>query len=1306
MRRFFLLPFVLLFAVHVPRAGAQPSSLGDTIRIVRIDTSAFPFVRVHVRVFCNGLQYNGLSMVDIEVEDGEIIKNFTLSCPSTTVPISAALVLDRSSSVAGTSMYRIQEGAWRFVELMQKHAAGIDEAAIISFASDVHVDQSMTTDQALLFDAIEQLYAWGNTAMFDAVMFGIYEAAEHASNPIRAVVLLSDGEDNVSSTDLSDVIDYARREGIPVYTLCLVYHADPAAVAVMRTLAQATGGMFFPLTHPDDIIPAFNAIASILSGGANDCIVQYRVDCPDGSVRTVKVTAKACGKTVTATARYKSPVDPNMPAVVVHFDSAEVFENGDLFIPVRISAVGSEAEITHLAFGISRIDSIEYVESLTAGHFAESFTLAAWRGGDTLHFRLDGGKTLTGTDTLMILHFRVRTFAKDSVLAFLVYSLEKNTVQCMLLKLDLQRFSVRKRPRLSAACGDEIDVKWNRAEARYEPAEAILSATIVNTGTIRARNTRAWISLPYGVQLVSGPDTVYLHNNQLEPNASETVLFQVRFIPTDTAKTYDICITVQPDSGLPVVCCTRVSLEQARPALRCTLSLPAEIHWSDSTGAYEPPEFPVTFTVRNLGPLTAREVEVWMDTPSGFSPAPDPPLRTMLVPSRLAAAETGSVTWMLTPIERTGADEIPIYARAASGGDTALCMGKVFVGAAPVRAAVICADPRILVFDEEKGTVDPQAFIASVRIRNISGVDMAQARGIITLPPFLTLAPGETYIKNFPGGAVLHPGDSATLTWAVMTAGKPIDGAQICMDILASNYRGGRCCIPLVVRTNESAPLLRCSLAGPDTVHYRNGRYDPDPFALSLRVENIGTSPARTVYAALLQGADLSIDSSDHALKMIADSLAASASAVAQFRLRATDRPLSRFDTIRVSVYAANGGAVMCEWVVWIEAVRRPRLEVTCAAPEELRFSDSLNTYVPSPFAFSLTARNVGNAPADSVVAEILLPPDMTLASGEQAAKLLSPSMLDPGQSGVAAWAAVAVPRPSPRSDTVRAIVRIGGKTAGVEGCRAGMFIPARRAATLDIRCMPESPLTVSGDSYVPDPFAVRLVVRNGGDADAYDLTAEIVSYGRLARITGDSTVKIRPILKSHGGEAEFTWYFTARPTAVQDSAVVCIRVAARFLGESICCTTVHLPPLGSPGFTVSCSAPDTVCFDTTRGSYPNPVTVSATVTNTGAVAIDSIRASIILPAQLQLAGGETPDRFIAHLGTGGVENMSWRVDILRDTVTTPVFRLIRVQVFAGEYRSCETGILVFPPPPGKDTAVVSVRCTSPDTIRYVNERI
>ncbi len=1287
----FIVSFLLLF---FQTAVSQP---WNEIRILHVDTQNFPAVHVKVRAFCAGQQSNNINPVNVRIiEDGVQRSMVSLNCPAQTVPVSVALALDRSGSVAGTSIYRIKTGAWRFVELFRAHSSGSDEAAIFSFGDDVTKHIGMTTNLNALFDAIDKIYPYGVTTLFDAVIEALNEVANNGNNPIKAVVVFSDGGDNNSFAGVTDVIAHARNLGIPIYSIGVAYEENLVELENMRKLADSTGGRFVIVEHPDDIIPAFDAMMSLVSSGANDCDMQYISNCPDGSWRDLTVIAEACGLADTMHVRFRAPLDPTLPSLNVSFDSTYAYENGDLYLPVSVEAEGGGGTVTSIRFKVLERPPLQFREIVTQGMLAENLQVRQSIAADTLFVEVVGPVFVSGKTTLLKIRYATPPVAHDTTFIYPVFFLDKRTQDCMQLKARNTWLQILKRPELSVLCDDTLHVEWDEQTGTFPNDELTIGVSVHNNGNYAVENTRLRLIVPDGMELLSGSDTVSLPIHPLPPQGAGFVEFRLRVLPNEETRTYQLCVEVRPDSGVVTLCCRTVIVERARTILETTCSMPSRIEWSDSLGCFMPDRFPVTVHVTNRSDLKARDIAAWIHVPAGFVVDTTTPVNTFIAPSLLARNDTGSVTWWVRPLERPTSDLLRFCVKVAAGIDTAVCCQEVFITASPIRAVMRCTDTRVMVYDDGTGKYDPERLLISTTVRNVSSLIMANTRGSIQLPLFLAVDAGDFPSKDFPNSGVIAPGDSATITWVVVAKGAPVSPADICVSVSAENFPGAQCCTSLDVQTVNAIPVLSCTLTAPDTVRYADGAYVPNPIVLDLTVRNTGTNPAKKVYAALLQGADLSIDPSDAALKLLTDSLAIGESVNGRFRVLILDRTAARNDTIRVTVYAENGGAVVCEVPVFIEAVRGPVLELSCSGPDTLVFSEAFNRYEPDPFQVQLTATNIGTAQADSVVAEILPPPDITLDAGESPAKLLAPSMLDVGQSGIAGWMLRAVPREVARYDTILVQVKAKGKTLQQTApCPVPIYIPATRKAVLELTC------SVVKDAVDDDTVIVAAGIVNSGNAAAYDVTVTVQFPSKLQLDPpGQSLTQKIDVMQRGEPMRVLPWRFTLQRGAVLDSVDVCFTVEARFVAKQNCCSTVRIPPADVAGFEVDCALePDTLWVDSVSGEYGQAL-FRSTVVNPTAVPLDSVRCTIILPTGILLAAGEAEEKIIRNLMPGAPRILEWRLRAVRDTSTVFKAQGIRVDhVGAGTVQRC-SGVIILAPPPQLPSDFI-IACAAPDTIIF-----
>lgn len=1288
---FIIVSFLLLF---FQTAVSQP---WNEIRILHVDTQNFPAVHVKVRAFCAGQQSNNINPVNVRIiENGVVRSMISLNCPTQTVPVSVALALDRSGSVAGTSIYRIKAGAWRFVELFRAHSTGSDEGAIFSFGDDVTKHIGMTTNLNALFDAIDKIYPYGVTTLFDAVIEALNEVANNGSNPIKAVVVFSDGGDNNSFATVSDVIAHARTLGIPIYSIGVAYEDNALELANMRKLADSTGGQFVIVEHPDDIIPAFDAMMSLVSGGANDCDMQYISNCPDGSWRDLTVIAEACGLADTMHVRFRAPLDPTLPSLNVSFDSTYAYENGDLYLPVSVEGEGGGGTFTSIRFKVLERPPLQFREIVTQGMLAENLQVLQSIAADTLFVEVIGPMFVSGKTTLLKIRYSTPPVAHDTTFLYPVFFLDKRTQDCMQLKARNTHLQILKRPSLEVLCDDTLQVEWDEQSGTFPNDEVLVGVSVRNGGNHAVENTRVRLIVPEGMDLISGPDTVALPVNPLPSMGAAYVEFKLRVRPHQETKTYQMCVEVRPDSGVVTLCCRTVIVERARTILETTCSMPFRIEWSDSLGTFVPDRFPVTVHVTNRSDLHARDIAAWIHVPAGFVVDTTTPVNAFVAPSVLGRNDTGSVTWWVRPLERPTGDLLRFCVKVAAGTDTAVCCQEVFITASPIRAVMNCTDPRVMVYDDGTGKYDPERLLITTTVRNVSSLIMSNTRGSIQLPSFLSVDAGDFPAKDFPNSGVIAPGDSGIIQWVVVAKGAPATPTDICVSVTAENFPGAQCCTLLDVQTVNAIPALQCTLDAPDSVLYVDGAYTPNPLVLDFSVRNTGTTPAKKLFAALLQGADLSIDPSDAALKLLTDSLAIGESVSGTFRVLILDRTLARRDTIRVTVYAENGGAVVCSVPVYIDALRGPVLELGCSGPDSLVFNEALNRYEPDPFQVQLTATNIGTAPADSVVAEILTPPDVTLDAGETAAKLLAPPVLGVGQSGSAGWMLRGVPREVARYDTIFVQVKAKGKSLQQTApCPIPVYIPATRKPVLELTC------SVVKEAVDDDTVIVAAHIVNNGGASAYDVTVTAQFPSKLQLDPPEQPLTQRiDVIQRGASMLTLPWRFTLRRGVVLDSVDVCFTVEARFVAPRNCCSTVRIPPAEVAGFEFDCAlAPDTLRVDAVSGEYEQAL-FRSTLSNPTAVPLDSVRCTIVLPAGIVLAAGEIEEKVVRNLLPGVPQSLAWQLRAVRDTSTVFRARDIRIDfVGAGSVQRCNRTIVLAPPP--QMAADFILACTAPDTIVY-----
>ena len=207
-------------------------------RSVRLDVELV-LVNVTVTDSANrpvmGLQAGDFKLWENKVE--QEVKYFS----SEQAPLSAGIILDLSSSMKHREVI-IRDAISAFLDFASRE----DEYFLIKFSDRPELANDFTRDvdqlrNTLLFSPIV-----GNTALFDAVYVGM-EKLKEAENSKRAILLITDGEDNHSRYSLADVIERVREMDIQIYVIGLVSPISRTARPVLNNLAEVTGGQaFFP----------------------------------------------------------------------------------------------------------------------------------------------------------------------------------------------------------------------------------------------------------------------------------------------------------------------------------------------------------------------------------------------------------------------------------------------------------------------------------------------------------------------------------------------------------------------------------------------------------------------------------------------------------------------------------------------------------------------------------------------------------------------------------------------------------------------------------------------------------------------------------------------------------------------------------------------------------------------------------------------------------------------------------------------------------------------------------------------------
>jgi VWFA-related protein len=253
--------------------------------------------------FVRNLNQNDFSILD-DHKPVEAILNFRRE---TDLPIQLGLLMDVSGSVQSRFAFE-KEAATGFLQHIIR--PGYDKAFVVGFNKESHLAQDFTDNVGALAAGVERMRDGGGTALYDA----IYKACkdkllnEHADHPVRkAIVVVSDGEDNQSEYTRAQAIEMAQRAGVLIYAIStddsgLILRGDK----VLEDLASATGGRAFFPYKMKDITRSFAAIEDELRSQYDVSYKPSNFDA-DGRYRSIEITALKKDLQVRARRGYYAP---------------------------------------------------------------------------------------------------------------------------------------------------------------------------------------------------------------------------------------------------------------------------------------------------------------------------------------------------------------------------------------------------------------------------------------------------------------------------------------------------------------------------------------------------------------------------------------------------------------------------------------------------------------------------------------------------------------------------------------------------------------------------------------------------------------------------------------------------------------------------------------------------------------------------------------------------------------------------------------------------------------------------------------
>jgi VWFA-related protein len=247
-----------------------------------------------------------LTKEDFEITESKKPQTILEFVAESNLPLRLGVLVDTSNSIR--DRFRFQQEA--AVEFLKSTMRDQDKAIVVSFDTSAELIADMTNDPQKLEEAVRGLRPGGGTSLYDAIYFACRDKMMQ-DQPMhkfrRALVLLSDGDDNQSRYTREQALEMAQKADTVIYTISTNITRMPSdGDKVLKYFSEQTGGTFFTPFKATDLAQSFENIANELRSQYN---VLYRPDPlkTDGLFHPVSIKTRGKDLIVRARKGYYAP---------------------------------------------------------------------------------------------------------------------------------------------------------------------------------------------------------------------------------------------------------------------------------------------------------------------------------------------------------------------------------------------------------------------------------------------------------------------------------------------------------------------------------------------------------------------------------------------------------------------------------------------------------------------------------------------------------------------------------------------------------------------------------------------------------------------------------------------------------------------------------------------------------------------------------------------------------------------------------------------------------------------------------------
>lgn len=206
--------------------------------------------------FVSGLNKNAFTVLDDKLP--QEITFFS----DDDAPVSVGILFDVSGSMSGDKVRRARDALSKFVQTSHNS----DEYFLIGFNSRAQLLLDKTRNGDAVLDKMTFVQTRGNTALYDACYLGV-EKVQRGAHPKRALLLISDGQDNNSRYTFNELRRLLKESDVVLYGVGILGGGDAGSAlgmegqGILDELASVSGGKAFFPRSPAEMDDIFEQIA-------------------------------------------------------------------------------------------------------------------------------------------------------------------------------------------------------------------------------------------------------------------------------------------------------------------------------------------------------------------------------------------------------------------------------------------------------------------------------------------------------------------------------------------------------------------------------------------------------------------------------------------------------------------------------------------------------------------------------------------------------------------------------------------------------------------------------------------------------------------------------------------------------------------------------------------------------------------------------------------------------------------------------------------------------------------------------------